>query len=157
MLSNEEARMESFPRRRHAAGVTLVELLTVVVIVAILASIAVPSYRAYLVRTNRSDAKTALLQLQAAQEKYYLQANKYADNVTAKPPAGLGLPEVTQNGYYKISVELKNVDQGYKATAAPIPNAGQDDDRACGSFYLTDSGGRTVSATGANANTTCWK
>jgi len=45
----------------HQRGVTLMELLTVIVILGILASIAFPSYRTYLIRAQRAEAKTALL------------------------------------------------------------------------------------------------
>ena len=76
-------------------GVTLIELLTVIVVIGILASIAVPSYRNYLIRAQRTEATTALLNLQAAQEKFYLQNNAYTDQVAAAPPAGLGLMATT--------------------------------------------------------------
>ena len=62
-------------------GVTLIELLTVVVIVAILASIAVPSYRNYLIRAQRTDATTALLRIQSGMEKYLVQNGKYTTDV----------------------------------------------------------------------------
>ena len=76
-----------------SAGMTLIELMIVVAIVALLASIAVPSYRQYVLRANRIEATTALLQLAAAQEKFYLQNNTYAGNalIDDAPPAGLGL------------------------------------------------------------------
>ena len=53
------------------------ELLTVVVVVAILASLAVPSYRRYLIRAQRSDATTALLRMAASQEKHVPQYGVY--------------------------------------------------------------------------------
>ena len=140
--------------RSRQAGVTLVELLTVVVVIAILAGIAIPSYRAYLLRANRSDAKASLLQLQAAQEKFYLSNSAYTDNVKGDPPAGLGMTDVTQHGYYQLKVVSDG--QSYTATAAPIAGAGQGDDKACGSFSLTDTGVRTVSASAANTEI-CWK
>lgn len=49
-------------------GITLIELLVVVIIVSILAVIAIPTYNGYMLRARRSDAKTALEQLRAAQE-----------------------------------------------------------------------------------------
>ena len=70
-------RLRFGPMRRAERGVTLIELMTVVVI-TMLASIAVPSYRRYMLRSQRTDGGTARLQLQAAQEKYYLQNNAYA-------------------------------------------------------------------------------
>lgn len=139
--------------RKRQAGVTLIELLTVIVVLAILGSIAVPSYRSYLLRANRADAKSALLDVQAAQEKYYLQHNAYTENVTSRPPDGLGLSGTTTHGYYNIKVALGNTDQSYTATAEPISGAGQQDDK-CGTFTLTHTGRRDTS--GSNVDT-CWK
>jgi len=59
-------------------GVTLIELVVVMIIVGILTAIAVPSYRSYVLRSQRSDAKDALLALATQQEKHYLQCNTYA-------------------------------------------------------------------------------
>ena len=72
--------------RSRERGVTLLELMAVIVIIGILASIAIPSYRTYLLRAQRTDATAALLRAAAAQEKCYLQNNRYATN--AELPAG---------------------------------------------------------------------
>lgn len=136
-------------------GVTLIELLTVIVVLGILASIAVPSYRNYLLRAQRTEATTALLNLQAAQEKFYLQNNAYTDQVAAAPPAGLGLMATTERGFYDIAVTLTNVDQGYTATADPVAGAGQADDTRCTQFSITDTG--TRGATGPGGRDYCWR
>jgi type IV pilus assembly protein PilE len=141
--------------RRHQEGVTLIELLTVVVVMGILAAIAVPSYRSYLIRTNRSDAKSALMQLQAAQEKFYLQNNAYASDPAAAPPAGLGLQNPTNNGYYTLSITLDAGGQSYTAKATPTASGGQNSDTACATFTLTDAGARGV--TGTMDPVQCWK
>jgi len=136
-------------------GMTLVELMTVMVIVAILASIAVPSYRSYLVRSNRADAKSALMQVQAAEEKFYLQNNAYTNNVAGVPPAGLGLSSTTTNGFYTVTVTPGTGNQSYTATAAPTTAGGQSSDSKCGSFTVTDIGKRGI--TGTDTVTNCWK
>jgi type IV pilus assembly protein PilE len=123
-------------------GVTLMELLVVIVVLGILASIAFPSYRQYLIRAQRAEAKTALLQVQANQEKFYLNGNTYTDAVDADPPGGLGLSDVTETGKYEITVELGDDGQSYTATAAPASGGGQEDDTLCGSFTVTDTGVR---------------
>ncbi|MBX3694204.1 MAG: type IV pilin protein [Steroidobacteraceae bacterium] len=139
--------------RQH--GVTLMELLTVIVVLGILASIAVPSYRNYLIRAQRTEATTALLNLQAAQEKFYLQNNAYTDNVTDAPPAGLGLLATTERGFYAIDVELGADGQSYEATATPVAGAGQADDSKCTGFSVTDAGKR--GATGPGGLEQCWR
>lgn len=139
-------------RRTGQRGITLVELLTVMVVLAVLVSIAVPSYRSYLRRAQRTDAKTALLRVQAAQEKFYLQNNQYTDELTKAPPAGLGLAEVSENGYYTIAVDLDDDGQSYTATATA--RAGQADDNQCSEFSITDAGTRDAQPGGVAL---CWR
>jgi type IV pilus assembly protein PilE len=145
---------------RRMRGITLIELLTVIVILSVLASIAVPTYRRYLIRAQRSEAKIALLQLQTAQEKYYSQYNRYTDKVTTKSTAatpGLGLPGKTETGKYQVSVtNLGAGGQEYTATAAPASGGGQEDDKDCGSFTINERGVRGNS-TGAQHVQNCWK
>jgi type IV pilus assembly protein PilE len=142
-------------------GMTLIELITVAVVIGILVAVAIPTYRSYLIRTQRSDAKTALLTLRAAQEKFYLQQNRYTANITGNPgDGGLGLPGISDNGLYNISVDLgtpsdDDSDQGYTATATPDPARGQKDDKKCLTFSITDVGRR--GASGPGGTDYCWR
>jgi type IV pilus assembly protein PilE len=139
-------------------GVTLVELMIVVVVIGILASIGIPSYRQYVIRATRTEAKTALLRLQAAEEKYYLQKAEYSKNLKDSPPAGLGLSDQSEGGNYDIKVELVNGTQGYVATAKPLDGSGQKKDKQCQSFSIDHTGKRTYeSATGATTTQSCWR
>jgi type IV pilus assembly protein PilE len=140
---------------RAARGVTLMELLVVIAILGILATIAVPTYRRYLIRTQRTEAKVALLQLQTAQEKFYMQNNAFTDNVKDASPDGLGLLEVTETGKYDITVNLAADAQTYTATASPHKGGGQDDDDDCKSFTITERGTRGVS--GSSGVQYCWR
>lgn len=149
-------------RNDRQRGVTLIELMMVVIIVSILASVAIPSYRSYIIRTQRSDAKSALLQLRAAQEKYYLQNNAYTANVTGAPPAGLGLPANSANGFYSLRVALGTAaspnpanTQAYVAYAEPVEGRGQQDDTKCLTLTLTDVGLR--GASGPGGTDYCWR
>jgi len=130
------------------------ELLTVVAVLGILAAIAVPSYRRYLVRSQRSDAKTALLQIQAAQERYYLQANKYTTNLTDKMPTGLGVLGTSSSGFYQIAVDA-GADQDFVARATPIAGKGQSDDKQCTEFSIDSTGKR--GAKGSASVDDCWR
>ncbi len=150
----------SGPVKQRQRGVTLIELITVMVVVAILASIAIPTYRNYLLRAHRSDAKAALLQVQTAEEKFLLQQNTYTANVTAAAPNGLGLLAKSESSYYDIGVALTNVGgvPGYTITAAPAAGGGQADDTKCASFTLNEQGTRTAVDSGSTDNTAaCWK
>ena len=144
------------PIRSRMRGVTLIELMSVVVILAIVATIAVPTYRKYLIRAQRSEGKIALLQLQTAQEKFYLQNNAYTDKVTDSSTAespGLGLPSTSETGKYKVTVQIRDGGQAYTATATP--QTGQADDKDCANLTLTERGVRGIS--GTKNPEFCWK
>ena len=144
------------PIRSRMRGVTLIELMSVVVILAIVATIAVPTYRKYLIRAQRSEGKIALLQLQTAQEKFYLQNNAYTDKVTDSSTAespGLGLPGTSETGKYKVTVKIADGGQAYTATATP--QTGQADDKDCAKLTLTERGVRGIS--GTKNPEFCWK
>ena len=142
--------------RQKQRGITLVELMVVVVVVAILAAISVPSYRSYLIRTQRTEAKTALLRIQAAQEKFYLQNNRYSENLVSAPPAGLGTGNVTEGGKYDLVVNyVDDDDQTFVAQATPRAGGGQDDDDKCTKLMINNNG--TRDAEGPGGVDTCWR
>lgn len=133
-------------------GITLIELMVVIILVAILGSISVSSYRSYLLRTHRTEAKTQLLRIQAAQEKFFLQNNRYAlaTELDDAPPAGLGIPAATPNGMY--TVDLIDV-TGTTYTARARATAGQlKDAAACQTLTIDESGTRTPAD-----NSGCWR
>lgn len=137
------------------AGVTLVELLFVVVVIAILASFAMPSYRGYVLRAHRVEAKAALLNLAAAQQKYYLQNGTYALNLalTTAPPDGLGLRSTTESGRYVIVIDAANT-MGFGATAATA--GAQTSDVDCATFTINALGVRGATDGGGSIATACW-
>jgi len=144
-------------------GVTLIELMVVVVVIAILGSIAVPTYRNYVLRAQRSDATTELLRIRSAQEKFFLQNHRYAadtDEMSDAPPGGLGISATSEHGLYQLS--LVSPDPGragvvsFLATATAI--AGQTDDGQCQTFTVNDLGERTAeSGGGTDTSTRCWR
>jgi len=79
---------------RHNKGLTLLEVLVVVAIVGILAAVAIPSYNSYIMRARRSEAKTVLEQVRAAQEMWRAERGCYArDNVDCAGAASAGTAE----------------------------------------------------------------
>lgn len=153
------------PGRRRAGparlrGVTLIELLTVVTVIAIIAGLAVSGYRESVRRSNRSEATTSVLRVASAQEKFFLQNGRYADNaeLVAAPPGGLGIAAVTEREMYDLTIA--NVDPGRDFTVTATVRAGgpQQDDRDCWTFSATEAGVRTAANDGGGDNTrACWR
>ena len=139
--------------RNKMRGVTLIELVVVVAIVALLATIALPSYRQFLLRSHRVEAKAALLNVAAAQEKFYLQNNTYTTELADAPPDGLGLAATTENGYYTIAIGAADADS-FTATATAA--GGQADDTHCANFTIDETGLKTATDSSNAAVTDCW-
>jgi type IV pilus assembly protein PilE len=59
------------------AGFTLIEVMTVVAIAAVLATLAFPSYQHAIRKAKRAEARAALLQLMQQQERYYMLNTRY--------------------------------------------------------------------------------
>jgi len=143
-------------RARAQAGFSLIELLTVVGIVGILATIASASYSRYTLRANRAEARQALLAIQTAQEKYFVQNNSYATTLATfilPSPNGLGVPldatGLTPAGHYKISV-LAATATTY-SVQAQAQGAQTKDDSACQTYQVNEQGVFIPAA-----GTTCW-
>lgn len=66
-------------RRRRSSGFTLLELMAAVVVVGLLATLAVPSYRSYVLRANRAVVRTLLVDLAAKLEVEALRRGGYPD------------------------------------------------------------------------------
>lgn len=144
--------------RCRAAGVTLVEIMVVVGIVALLAAVAVPSYRQYTIRAHRTEAKTALLRLAANQERFYLQNNEYSLD-----PEALGFADgLSELGVYTLEIGTNTgVTLDWFAAARPTPGGGrngidQTTDTDCIAFTLTSAGVRTAIPLPNGANHRCW-
>lgn len=60
-------------------GITLIELMVVVAIVAILASIAIPSYGQYIIRTNRRAAQATMMEIATREHQHFAANRAFAD------------------------------------------------------------------------------
>jgi type IV pilus assembly protein PilE len=139
-------------RRQH--GMTLLELMAVVMVVGILGMIAIPSYRQYVMRAHRAEAKAALMQLQTNQERYYLNNRTYGTVAQLVAANLLNAGGLSERGTYQITLNGVSATD-YLATAAPIVGGAFDmtGDAQCATFSINAQGVRT--ATGTTA-ATCW-
>lgn len=116
-------------------GFTLIEALITVAIVAILASVAFPSYTDFVTRSNRSEAQRELLRIANLQEQFYVDNRSYTADMES-----LGLnkdPFISENEHYSIDAEL--ADGGFVLTAKAL-GAQKNNDSACISLSVTDTG-----------------
>jgi type IV pilus assembly protein PilE len=95
-------------------GFTLVELMITVAVVAILAAIAIPSYRQYIIRGNRSAGESVMKDIANREQQYLLANRSYAAKATLTAN-GYALPSDTSQNY------TWNVTAGVDAlSSAPI-------------------------------------
>ena len=143
------------------AGFTLVDLVTALAIVALLACVAVPSYRAELARTRRADARAALLSLAAAEESFHTTCNAYAsvlDDTTESSceASRLRFPGSAGQGAYSLEVTSADT-AGWAALATVRAGGPQQADTRCRALGLTSTGNRTArTADGAANHAECW-
>ena len=116
-------------------GMTLVELAIVLAIVAILASVVLPSWNSQVQKARRADARNTLIFVQVEQEKYRADNGRYAPSMSA---LGLSTYNSTSRDYYNVSI-VSSSTTAFVASAAPNTNRGQDND-LCGTFAVDQSG-----------------
>lgn len=113
-------------------GFTLIELMIVLVIIAVLAGVALPTYQSSVVNSTRKDAGGALLGLAQAMERYYAQTYSYTGAATGgadtgAPVATLYPSQAPLDGgtpYYNLTIFSADDDE-YVIRATPIAGTRQ--------------------------------
>lgn len=113
-------------------GFSLVELIITLAIVAILATITVPSFSGLVAKSRRSDAVSVLLQVQLAQARWRADRLSYAADLAL---LGWNPPE-SEDGYYRLRINYADV-VGFMVTAQPM---GVQQGDVCGVFAVDENG-----------------
>lgn len=123
---------------RAARGFTLIELMVVVVVGGVLTAVAVGSYTMQVAKSRRADAKAALLDLAARQERFFTTNNTYT-NVAANLGYAVlpaPLPGGTGTTTYALNVTAATA-TSFSAQAA---RAGAQSTDGCGDYTIDDRG-----------------
>jgi type IV pilus assembly protein PilE len=140
-------------------GVTLLELMIVVVIIAIISAFAYPSYTQFVLRAKRTAGTSMLLQIADRQQQFFMDNKRFAANLTRLGyPAntvmideeGAVVADASTDRVYNISVSASTATT-YTLTAAPqLVQASKD--TKCGSLSLDNAGAKGYSGSGGD----CW-
>jgi type IV pilus assembly protein PilE len=123
-------------RMMSGKGFTLIELMIVLAMVGILAAVAYPSFVAMLIRSDRSDARAALMSVQLAQERHRMRHTEYGTLEELSLPLSDG-KYVSEKGLYEIDLVAGSVGAGGYALEAVARGKQENDVADCQTIRLT--------------------
>lgn len=134
------------------SGFTLVEVLVVCAIVAILSAVAMPSYSQYVLKGRRVDAKTALVALQLAEEKFRGNNLAYTTDLSALGLSATAASGASPQGFYTLTIQSAD-GVSYAAQAAVNAATPQAKDAtACPALLVNQTGFDTNTVN----HSACW-
>lgn len=142
---------------KQRAGFTLIEAMITVAIIAIMATIALPSYNEYVIRSKLTEATTTLADLRVKLEQYYQNNRNYSSTSTACP--GVAMPAAPSVKYFTFTCNWSSGgnDQHFTLTASNVANQGLG---AAGLYEFTINQANVRTTTAFPATTglpkSCW-
>ena len=137
----------------RSGGFSLVELMVVVAVLGILASIAVPNYQDYVLRSKLVDALSSLAQLRVSMEHYYQDSRSY-DSAPGEPTGNCGIAMAASN-YFTYACATLNSGQDFLITATGTAGGGT----AAFAYTIDQGNNRRTTAMAAGwggAPAECW-
>jgi type IV pilus assembly protein PilE len=135
----------------NSSGITLIEIMITLAIIAILSTIGYPLYSDYVIKSRRTDAKATLMKIMQAQQRSYTANSTYTTDLST-----IGYETATEvlseGSYYKITAKTcgtASITSCVTLTAVP-----QFDDAECKNMIIDSTGAKSV--TGTLATDKCW-
>ncbi len=133
----------------NVKGFTLIELMIVVAIIGILAAIAYPSYTQYVIKSNRENAKTELMDI-ANQMSMYKGVNHSFAGATVTQLYGVAVTPRQGTALYNLAFSPSPTEAtGWTLVAQPIATSQQKGD---GWICLNELGQRFWSKGGSSCD-----
>ncbi|MFA7552717.1 MAG: type IV pilin protein [Spongiibacteraceae bacterium] len=125
---------------KKAKGFTLIEVMITVAILGILIAIALPNYRSFVLKGNRSDAMAILNEVMQAQERYAAANDTYVTDIST---LGYANPQLSAEGNYRVAAG--NCTSGgitvcVRLTATAVGGQANDDNGNSGNLSLNSRG-----------------
>lgn len=124
-------------------GFTLIELMIVVAVIAVLAGIAFPSYRNYILKGNRASAQAFLMDAAQRQAQYFLDNRSYAPDVATLFGSASLIPADVNKNYQITIATAVGPPPTFSMVATPQGSQATNDEQA---MTITQSGAKTPSA-----------
>jgi len=128
-------------------GFTLIELMTVLAIISIIAAIAWPQFQETRERSRRAEGRTAALLAVAYMEKCFSKFRDYSNGACDPLPLAL---QTSVDGNYTVTVTASTADT-YTLQVTPTAGGSQTGDADCAVFSITETGDKAGST-----NPFCW-
>jgi type IV pilus assembly protein PilE len=131
--------------RTRGRGFTLIELLITIVVIAILTTLAFPSYREHVRKTRRAEAQAFLMAAAAKQQQFLVDTRAFATREALAMPTP---PSVEAAYVIDMPAPAANP-PSFQLTATPRPGTDQNQER-CGTLGIDQTGAKTASGS------RCW-